>query len=354
MKWRIVLGVTVLILAVITLWGVLSPGEVPLVDDPAESQAAVGNWEEPVVRAVEKAGPATVKIETTREVVVEEFFFQQLEKRQGVGSGVIYRPDGYILTNAHVVAGAEEIIVQMSDGRSYKGRVVGGDSLTDLAVVKVEAENLPVAEFADSNELRVGQIVIAIGNPLGQDYTVTTGVVSALNRDLLVDPRENRYLENMVQTDAAINPGNSGGPLLNQGGEVIGVTTAIIENAQGIGFAIPSTTARAIGDQIISHGRPLRLGVLGGSLTPALARSIEAQTGIELAVERGAFITRVLPDTPAAQAGLKQGDVITAVNGQEIAGIREVSDAVQQAGFGGRLKLAFYRGMDRLEVDVNL
>lgn len=285
---------------------------------------------------------------------MDQFFFQQLERRQGIGSGVIYRDDGYILTNNHVVAGAEEIRVQLADGRSFAGTVVGGDPLTDLAVVKVEATDLPVAPFADSNELRVGQGVIAIGNPLGQDNTVTTGVVSALNRDLLVDPRENRFLEGMIQTDAAINPGNSGGPLIDYQGQVIGVTTAIIEQAQGIGFAIPSSTAKTIGDQIISHGRPLRLGVLGGSLTPALAKSIREQTNVELAVERGAFITRVLPDTPAAAAGLAQGDIITAVDGQEIAGMRELSDAVQRAGFGGTLQLAYYRGSARQQVEVKL
>lgn len=354
MKWKIVLGVTVLILALLTMWSILSPGEIPLAEDPVESQEAGGNWEEPVVMAVEKAGPATVKIETIREIVVDQFFFQQLERQQGIGSGVIYRPDGHILTNDHVVAGAEEIIVQLADGRSFVGHVIGRDPLTDLAVVKVDAENLPVAEFADSDELRVGQVVIAIGNPLGQDHTVTTGVVSALNRDLLVDPRQNRFLEGMIQTDAAINPGNSGGPLLNRGGQVIGVTTAIIERAQGIGFAIPSTIARAIGDQIISHGEPLRLGVLGGSLTPALARSIQQQANIRLAVDRGAFITRVLADTPAARAGLSQGDIVTSINGEEIAGIRELRDAVQRAGFGGKLNLGFYRGPDKNEVEVHL
>ncbi len=136
-----------------------------------------------------------MKIETTREIVVDQFFFQQLEREQGIGSGVIYRTDGHILTNDHVVAGAEEIIVQLADGRSFMGgHVIGRDPLTDLAVVKVDAQDLPIAEFADSNELRVGgQMVVAIGNPLGQDHTVTTGVVSALNRDLLVDPRQNRF-----------------------------------------------------------------------------------------------------------------------------------------------------------------
>lgn len=354
MKWRALMGMVILLLAGFLLWSIFSPTEAPLGDTPAESQEPRGNWEEPVVQVVQKVGPATVKIETTREVLVDQFFFQQLERRQGIGSGVIYRDDGYILTNNHVVAGAEEIRVQLADGRSFAGTVVGGDPLTDLAVVKVEATDLPVAPFTDSNELRVGQGVIAIGNPLGQDNTVTTGVVSALNRDLLVDPRENRFLEGMIQTDAAINPGNSGGPLIDYQGQVIGVTTAIIEQAQGIGFAIPSSTAKTIGDQIISHGRPLRLGVLGGSLTPALAKSIREQTNVELAVERGAFITRVLPDTPAAAAGLAQGDIITAVDGQEIAGMRELSDAVQRAGFGGTLQLAYYRGSARQQVEVKL
>lgn len=354
MKWRSLMGLALLVLAGFLLWSVFSPVEAPLGDTPAESQEPRDNWEEPVVQVVQKVGPAVVKIETTREVLVDQFFFQQLEKRQGIGSGVIYREDGYILTNNHVVAGADEILVQLADGRTFTGKVVGGDALTDLAVVKVEAEGLPVASFADSDELRVGQGVIAIGNPLGQDNTVTTGVVSAVNRDLLVDPRENRYLEGMIQTDAAINPGNSGGPLIDYQGQVIGVTTAIIEQAQGIGFAIPSSTAKAVGDQIISHGRPLRIGVLGGSLTPALAKSIEEQVGLDLAVNRGAFITRVLPDTPAAAAGLAEGDVITAVNGQEIAGMRELRDAVQQAGFGGKLQLSYYRGPSQQQVEVTL
>ncbi|HPT83464.1 MAG TPA: trypsin-like peptidase domain-containing protein [Limnochordia bacterium] len=354
MKWRSLMSLAVLVLMGFFFWSMFSPAEAPLSETPAESQEPKGSWQEPVVQVVQQVGPATVKIETTREVLVDQFFFQQLERRQGIGSGVIYREDGYILTNNHVVAGAEDIRVQLADGRSFAGRVVGGDPLTDLAVVKVEAQNLPVAPFGDSNELRVGQGVIAIGNPLGQDNTVTTGVVSALNRDLMVDPKENRYLEGMIQTDAAINPGNSGGPLIDYQGRVIGVTTAIIEQAQGIGFAIPSTTAKAIGDQIISHGRPLRLGVLGGSLTPALAQSIREQTGLRISAERGAFITRVIPDTPAAAAGLAEGDIITAVNGQEIAGMRELRDAVQQAGFGGKLQLVFWRGEARQEVEVVL
>lgn len=354
MKWRASLGITILLLALFMVWSILSPAEAPLSETPVESQEATGNWEEPVVQAVQKVGPATVRIDTTREIVVDQFFFYQLQEERGIGSGVIYRDDGFILTNHHVVAEAEDIVVELADGRRFPGEVVGGDALTDLAVVKVDAEGLPAANFADSNELRVGQVAIAIGNPLGQSNTVTTGVVSAVNRDLLVDPRENRYLEGMIQTDAAINPGNSGGPLINQGGEVIGVTTAIIEQAEGIGFAIPSTTAKTIGDQIISHGRPLRLGVLGGSLTPALAKTLREQTDLELAIDRGAFLTRVLPNTPAAEAGLTRGDIVTAVDGQEIAGMRELQDAVQRAGFGGKLQLTYYRGTVQKQATVQL
>lgn len=354
MNWRAVVGVTILALVLLFAWSILSSVEAPLSESPVESQEAKGNWEEPVVRAVEKVAPATVKIETTREVVVDQFFFHQFQQRQGIGSGVIYRADGYILTNNHVVADAENIRVLLPDGRSFPGKVVGRDPLSDLAVVKVEATGLPVAEFGNSHDLRVGQVVIAIGNPVGQDYTVTTGVVSAVNRDLLVDPKQNRYLEGMIQTDAAINPGNSGGPLINQGGEVIGVTTAIIQQAQGIGFAIPSSTAQLVGDQIIEHGKPLRLGVLGGSLTPALAKSIREQANIQLAVDRGAYLTRVLPDTPAARGGLQQGDVVTAVNDQEIAGIRELRDMVQKAGFGGKLILTFYRGTAKNQAEIQL
>jgi serine protease Do len=341
-------------LVLITAWFVFNPGtDVGTDEEMAESQET-GNWNEPVVQVVERMGPVTVKIETVRDVLVDQFFFYQVQQQKGVGSGVIYREDGYILTNNHVVQDANEIVVRLPSGQSYRGEVVGRDALSDLAVLKVDAKGLPAATIGDSTALRVGQSVIAIGNPLGQDQTVTTGVISALNRDLLVDPEDNLFLEGMIQTDAAINPGNSGGPLLNQSGEVIGINTAIIQQAQGIGFAIPISTARNIADQIIEHGRPLRLGVLGGSLTPALAASIREQAGVELAVERGAFITRVLPDSPAAAAGLTQGDVITAVNGEEIAGMRELRDAVQAAGFGGKLALTYYRGGDQRQAEVTL
>lgn len=333
-------------------WLLQQPADIPL-EDEVESQESK-NWEDPVVRVVENVGPATVKIETKTDVIVDQFFFQTLEQRQGIGSGVIYRADGYILTNNHVIADADEIIVRLPDGRSFSAEIVGRDELSDLAVLKVETSNLPVAKLGNSDELRVGQQVVAIGNPLGQDNTVTTGVISALNRDLLIDPKNNRYLEGMIQTDAAINPGNSGGPLVDLNSQVIGITTAIIEQAQGIGFAIPASSARLIADQIIEHGKPLRLGVLGGSLYPALAETIRQQTDYKLAVDRGAFVTRVVANSPAAQAGIRPGDIIVAVNGQEIAGMRELRDEVQRTGFGGKMQLEFYRGEQRQQTTVQL
>lgn len=349
-------GVAVFLLVVCVVafaWLLQPPADLPL-EDEVESQEQRGNWNEPVVQVVQKVGPATVKIETLAKVVIDQFFFQTLEEQQGIGSGVVYRADGYILTNQHVVADADQIIVRLPDGRSFPAEIVGSDELSDLAVLKIDAQDLPTANFGNSDEIRVGQQVVAIGNPLGQDNSVTTGVVSATNRDLLVDPERNRYLENMIQTDAAINPGNSGGPLVDLNGQVIGINTAIIAQAQGIGFAIPATTAKLIADQIIEHGKPLRLGVLGGSLYPALAETIRKETNVKLAVERGAFITRVIQDSPADAAGLRPGDVIVAVNGQEIAGMRELRDAVQRTGFGGILQLEYYRGEERQQAEVRL
>ncbi|NLY10975.1 MAG: trypsin-like serine protease [Firmicutes bacterium] len=321
------------------------------IEEEAESQQPVTETSEPVVEVVKNVGPATVKIQTAREVVIDRFFFQQLERVEGVGSGVIFTPDGYVMTNDHVVADANEIVVWLPDGRNFQGQVVGRDPLSDLAILKIESKDeLPVASFYEGNDLAVGQIAIAIGNPLGQDYSVTTGVISALDRDILVDPENNRYLLGMIQTDAAINPGNSGGPLINQDGQVIGINTAIIQQAQGIGFAIPATTARLIASQIIEHGRPIRLGVLGGTLTPALASALREQTGMVIAVDSGAFITRVLPNSNAEAGGLAIGDIIVKMNETEISGMRQLQEEVQKIGYGGEIRLQVYRGSELIEV----
>lgn len=349
-------GVAILLIVIVVVGIGLAlnqPPQLPI-ESEAESQESVNNWEDPLVLAIQGVGPATVKIETVTEVVIDQFFFQYVDQQQGIGSGVIFREDGHILTNNHVVAQSDQINVRLPDGRSYEAKIVGTDPLSDLAVIKITGSDLPTAPLGDSNELRVGEQVVAIGNPFGQDYSVSSGVVSALNRDLLIDPDENRYLEGMIQTDTAINPGNSGGPLLGLNGKVIGINTAIIQNAQGIGFAIPITTAKLTAEQIIEHGKPLKLGVLGGSLVPALAETIRNQTDATVAVERGAFITRVIADSPAAMAGVKPGDIIVAVNSQQIAGMRELRDLVQQSGFGSSLVLDYYRGSNQNQVTVQL
>ncbi len=348
-----ILFVLAIVLVIAVIWTLQQPADLPL-EDQVESQEPGGNWQDPVVVAVQNVGPATVKIETTKEVVIDQFFFQSLQEQQGIGSGMIYRSDGYVLTNDHVIADADKILVRLPDGRSFGAEIVGRDSLSDLAVLKIEGEELPTVAMGNSNELRVGQQVVAIGNPLGQDHSVTTGVVSAVERDLIVNPKEEKFLQGMIQTDAAINPGNSGGPLIDLSGQVIGITTGIIQGAQGIGFAIPSSMAKQVAEQIIEHGKPLRLGILGGSLHPALAKTLKEQTDATIAVERGAFVTRIIEDSPAEKGQLKAGDIIVAVNGQEIAGMRELQDVVSKTGLNGILLLEYYRGEERRQAEIKL
>jgi len=223
-----------------------------------------------VINVVKQVRPSVVNIDTESQVQTVFGVFPQ----QGAGSGVIVRPDGYILTNNHVVQGATTIKVTLTGGKVLNGRLIGRDPLADLAVIKVDSkESLPAARLGDSRSLQVGQLAIAIGNPFGLGSTVTTGVVSALNRNIELP---NLVVENLIQTSAAINPGNSGGALVDSSGSVIGINTAIIPNAQGIGFAIPSDVAREEMDQLIAHGRPgtaasyLIASILAGLLAAAL------------------------------------------------------------------------------------
>jgi serine protease Do len=239
---------------------------------------------------------------------------QQMEPpiAHGMGSGVVIRADGYVLTNNHVVDGARRIEVVLSDGRSLIGTVVGTDPATDLAVVRIEASGLPAARFARSDDVRVGEWAIAIGSPLGLDYSVTTGVVSALGRAGLGAAE----IEDYVQTDASINPGNSGGPLVNLDGEVIGINTMIAGRGTGIGFAVPADIARQVADQIIDDGAVTRawIGVSFQELTPDLARGL----GVPDGSVRGALVASTLPDAPAARGGIKPGDVVVAVDGEPV------------------------------------
>jgi len=245
----------------------------------------------------------------------------QMEKHN-TGSGVIVDSDGYILTNAHVVRGASKIKVSLADKRTFEGKVIGTDSFSDLAVIKVDAQGLPTAKLGTSKSLRPGEFAIAIGSPLGFDHTVTLGIISAVGRSV-TDVNGNI---NFIQTDAAINPGNSGGPLLNLQGEVVGINTAIQANAQNIGFSIPVDIAKEVSDQLIANKKIIRpwLGIAMQDMDETMAKSLgyPAET-------RGVVIAQVIDGSPAQAAGLKRGDVIQKVDGKDVAEGKDVQSYVR-------------------------
>ncbi|HEV2575563.1 MAG TPA: Do family serine endopeptidase [Acidobacteriaceae bacterium] len=278
---------------------------------------------------------------------------QQPQLEHGIGSGVIISPDGYIVTNDHVVDGAKDIKVTLHDRRVLNGRVVGVDKLTDLAVVKVNAHDLPAISWGDSSKLEPGETVLAFGSPFGYfQFSVTRGIVSAVNRP-------NPYSDNArkpggyIQTDAAINPGNSGGPLVNAHGELVGINTFIISNSgsfAGAGFAIPSQMARAISTQLIEHGKVEHgyVGIAMNDVTPDNARFFNLQDA------SGAIVAQVTPDSPASRAGLKQGDVITTLNGQRIANSSALQVAVSELAPGTSISLGVLRDGKPTTIDVKI
>src|SRR5215510_8962627 len=274
---------------------------------------------------------------------------QREQREQGLGSGVIVAPDGYILTNNHVIDGANEIRVYTSDKRDLKARVIGADPKTDIAVVKVEANNLSTLPFADSSQAQVGDIVLAIGNPFGVGQTVTMGIISATGRgNLGIED-----YEDFIQTDAAINPGNSGGALINTSGQLIGINTAILSRAggnQGVGFAVPANLARAVMNQLLKNGKVVR-GYLGVMIQPVSPEIAEA---FNLPDARGALVGEVTPDGPAARAGLAQGDVITELNGVRVDDSRELRLKVSQLAPGSAIKLKIIRDGGPREVTITL
>jgi len=324
-----------------------------------------------IATAVEKTGPAVVRIDASRRVrsraaspfndpFFRQFFGldpQQSATRvvQGTGSGFILKSDGLILTNAHVVAGADTVTVTLRDGRTFTGRVLGQDSLTDVAVVKIQASTLPTVNLGNSENLRPGEWAIAIGNPLGLDNSVTAGIISATGRtSAQVGAPDKRV--GFIQTDAAINPGNSGGPLLNQQGQVIGMNTAIIGGAQGLGFAIPINTAQQIADQLITSGKVDHpyLGIQMATLTPALKERLSSDPNfnIRLRDDQGVLIVGVARNSPATRAGLRPGDVIRKIGARPVKTVEEVQQAVENSRVGGNLPVEISREGQGLNLSV--
>jgi len=276
----------------------------------------------------------------------KNFSIPKLEKRN-TGSGFIIRPDGFILTNAHVVRGAEKIKVTLNDKRVFPGKVVGTDSFSDLAVVKIDAANLPVLKLGSSTNLRPGEFAIAIGSPLGFDHTVTLGIISAVGRTV-TDVNGN---VNFIQTDAAINPGNSGGPLLNLDGEVIGVNTAIQANAQNIGFSIPVDIARGVCDDLIANKKIVRpwLGIAMQEVDETMAKSLGLGPDT-----RGVIIGNVIDGSPAQAAGLKRGDIIQKIDGTDVTSAKQVQEYVRAHKVAEVLHFFVIRNNESKAVAVNI
>ncbi|MGB3297001.1 MAG: HhoA/HhoB/HtrA family serine endopeptidase [Phormidesmis sp.] len=327
-----------------------------------------------IAAAAERVGPAVVRIDSSRTVtasrrpaifndpVFRQFFGEQgipeestQRVERGTGSGFILDANGTILTNAHVVEGADEVTVTFKDGRELRGEVIGEDPLTDVAVIKVEATNLPIVSVGDSDALRPGEWAIAIGNPLGLDNTVTAGIISATGRTSAQIRVPDKRVQ-FIQTDAAINPGNSGGPLLNERGEVIGVNTAIIGNAQGLGFAIPINQARAIANQLVAKGRVdhAYLGIQMSTLTPALKDEINADpnANVQLKADKGVVVLGIARNSPAAQSGLRLGDVILTMNGREITTADQVQQLVEATAVGDAIAMRLNRNGQTVELSV--
>jgi S1-C subfamily serine protease len=311
-----------------------------------------------VAAAVRKVGAAVVRIDTEKTVsqkvdpALEDFMFgmpmqPQQQKMRGQGSGFIIDSQGILLTNAHVVNEADRVTVTLKDGRTFDGKVQGVDPVTDLAVVKISgAKDLPVAALGNSNDVQVGDWAIAVGNPLGLDNTVTLGIVSTLKRSSATIGMGDKRLE-FIQTDAAINPGNSGGPLLNGQGEVIGINTAIRADATGIGFAIPIDKAKTISMQLakgekVSHPY---LGIQMATVTPQLAieNNSDPNSAFRVPEVNGVLVVRVLPNTAAASAGMRRGDVILDVDGTPVASSEELQNLVENSQVSKRLNLTIER-----------
>ena len=292
-----------------------------------------------VIKVVDSVGPAVVGISARSE---------RQAGRAGSGSGVLITPDGYILTNDHVVRGARSLTATLRDGTSLDAALIGADHATDLALIRAGGSTLPYASIGDSSALKVGQLVIAIGNPFGFQSTVSTGVVSALGR--AIRSADGRLIENIIQHTAPLNPGNSGGPLVDSRGRVVGINTAIIAVAQGIGFSIPSDTAKWVVSQLLTLGR-VRRGLLGITAQQRpLARRLVRFFGLD--TEFGVEVVSVAPQSPASHGGVAEGDIIVAIDGRQTPSVDHIHRFLAEWAVGDKVKLTIIRGQNRMEVEV--
>ena len=330
-----------------------------------------------ITQVVDKVGPAVVRINASTTVVArpggddefddpffKRFFGDQLPQRgrsadrevkQGTGSGFIINNNGQIITNAHVVAGATKVTVTLKDGRTIPGKVKGIDRVTDVAVIEINQKNLPSIQIGNSDRIKPGEWAIAIGNPLGLDNTVTAGIVSATGRTSAEIGAADKRV-NYIQTDAAINPGNSGGPLLNAMGQVIGMNTAILRGTQGLGFAIPINTAIRIANQLIATGKVEHpfLGIQMVNITPQLKEEINSdpKANLKIDVDKGTLIARVVRNSPAANAGMKSGDIIQTVNGKAVKNSNEVQQVVETTKIGSSVQIQVRRNGQTVSLSV--
>ena len=339
----------------------------PSVQQAAFSFGSDSSWENAIINVNKKVAPAVVYIDTERTVkanpMIPEFFrdffgpgffddYGSREyKQQGTGSGFIIRPDGYIVTNYHVIENADKITVNLRGGKKYDAKVIGSDKKYDLAILKINAKNLPFLELGDSDALQIGQWVVAFGNPYGLHETVTTGIISALNRSLS-NTAEEGYL---IQTDAAINPGNSGGPLVDLNGRVIGINEAILSNAQNIGFAIPINLLEDNLEALITEGKITHKESTRPWLGIYMQDVNEDMTlYFNLPFKTGVYVGRVVQDSPADKAGILPQDIITQINREEIKSGDELAAKIQEMKIGDKISLLIWRENAFKKIDVIL
>ena len=354
MKWRALSLLFVVLIAVAAVAVYYDVGEGRGAAKTAVAAPGDVPQDEPVARVAAEVEPSVVQVNVSG-VQQTPFGTQQEE---GLGSGVIYREDGYIVTNSHVVRGATQVEVAFADGATERGEVVGTDRSTDLAVIRVNRDNLPAASFGDGRDLLVGQLAVAIGSPSGFQSTVTSGIISGLGREL--SPQltggsgQDPSLVDLIQTDAAVSPGSSGGALANRDGEVIGINIAYLPpdqtGAESIGFAIPSYTAVSVADQLIQDGKAAQpyLGIYLSDLTPEAARHFGTQT------ENGVLVEQVESGGPADSAGLKRGDIITALDSAEVRSSGDLLSALRRYQPGDSVEVTILRGGKQLGVELRL